>query len=41
LKLRDGEKVIAETGVIVYMKNIELKTEVKGGLLKGRTCGRI
>ena len=35
LRLEDGEEVIAETGAMVYMKNVELKTEVKGGLLKG------
>ncbi len=35
LRLRDGEEVVAETGAMVYMKNVELKTEVKGGLLKG------
>ncbi len=35
LKLRDGEEVIAEAGAMVYMKNVELKTEVKGGLFGG------
>ncbi len=35
IELDDGEEIIAETGAMVYMKNIELKTEIKGGLLKG------
>ncbi len=35
LKLRDGEEVLAEAGAMVYMKNVELKTEVKGGLFGG------
>jgi len=35
LELEDGEEVIAETGAMVYMRNIELKTEVKGGLFRG------
>ncbi len=35
LKLRTGEEVVAETGAMVYMKNVELKTEMKGGLLGG------
>ncbi|WP_202320249.1 TIGR00266 family protein [Archaeoglobus neptunius] len=35
LKLKNGEEVVAETGAMVYMKNVELKTEMKGGLLGG------
>lgn len=35
LKLRPGEEVLAETGAMVYMKDVELKTEMKGGLLGG------
>ncbi len=35
LRLRDGEEVLAEAGAMVYMKNVELKTEVKGGLFGG------
>lgn len=35
LKLRSGEEVVAETGAMVYMRNVELKTEMKGGLLSG------
>ncbi len=35
IELESGEEVIAETGAMVYMRNIELKTEVKGGLLGG------
>lgn len=35
LKLRDGEEIVAETGAMVYMNNVELKTEMKGGLFKG------
>ncbi len=35
LKLKPGEEVIAETGAMVYMKDVELKTEMKGGLLGG------
>ena len=31
----ENEEVIAETGAMVYMKNVELKTEMKGGLLGG------
>ena len=31
----ENEEVIAETGAMVYMKNVELKTETKGGLLGG------
>jgi uncharacterized protein (TIGR00266 family) len=35
IELEDGEEVIAETGAMVYMKNIELKTEMKGGIFGG------
>ncbi|WP_456468979.1 TIGR00266 family protein [Archaeoglobus sp.] len=35
LKLGNGEEVVAETGAMVYMRNVELKTEMKGGLLGG------
>ena len=35
LKLRDGEEVLAEAGAMVYMRNVELKTEVRGGILGG------
>jgi len=35
LKLKPGEEVLAETGAMVYMKDVELKTEMKGGLLGG------
>ncbi len=35
LKLKDGEEVLAEAGAMVYMKNVELKTEVKGGIFGG------
>ena len=35
LKLGSGEEVVAETGAMVYMRNVELKTEMKGGLLSG------
>ncbi|RLI80265.1 TIGR00266 family protein [Archaeoglobales archaeon] len=31
----ENEEVIAETGAMVYMKNVELKTEMKGGLFGG------
>ena len=33
LNLEDGEEIQAETGAMVYMKNIKLKTEMKGGIL--------
>lgn len=33
LKMEDGEEVQAETGAMVYMRNVELKTQMKGGLL--------
>jgi len=35
LRLEDGEEVVAEAGAMVYMKNVELKTEVKGGIFGG------
>lgn len=35
LKMEDGEEVQAETGAMVYMRNVELKTQMKGGLLGG------
>lgn len=35
LKMEDGEEVQAETGAMVYMRNVELKTQMKGGLLSG------
>lgn len=35
LKLKSGEEVVAETGAMVYMRNVELKTEMKGGLFGG------
>jgi uncharacterized protein (TIGR00266 family) len=35
LELESGEEVQAETGAMVYMKNVELKTEMKGGLFGG------
>ncbi len=35
LRLRDGEDVLAEAGAMVYMKNVELKTEVRGGIFGG------
>jgi uncharacterized protein (TIGR00266 family) len=35
LRLKPGEEVLAETGAMVYMKDVELKTEMKGGLLGG------
>ncbi|AEA46213.1 TIGR00266 family protein [Archaeoglobus veneficus] len=35
VELEDGEEIVAETGAMVYMRNVELKTEVKGGLLAG------
>jgi uncharacterized protein (TIGR00266 family) len=35
LELDSGEEVQAETGAMVYMKNVELKTEMKGGLFGG------
>lgn len=35
LELEKGEEVQAETGAMVYMRNVELKTEMKGGLLGG------
>jgi len=35
LRLRDGEEVLAEAGAMVYMRNVELKTEVRGGILGG------
>jgi len=35
LRLNAGEEVLAETGAMIYMKGVELKTEAKGGLLGG------
>lgn len=35
LELESGEEVQAETGAMVYMRNVELKTEMKGGLFGG------
>uniref|UniRef100_A0A7C3RKC1 TIGR00266 family protein n=1 Tax=Archaeoglobus fulgidus TaxID=2234 RepID=A0A7C3RKC1_ARCFL len=35
LRLKPGEEVLAETGAMVYMKDVELKTEMKGGMLGG------
>ncbi|MEM2071096.1 MAG: TIGR00266 family protein [Archaeoglobaceae archaeon] len=35
LELEGGEEVIAESGAMVYMRNVELATEVKGGILSG------
>jgi uncharacterized protein (TIGR00266 family) len=35
LELDSGEEVQAETGAMVYMRNVELKTEMKGGLFGG------
>jgi len=35
LEMENNEEVQAESGAMVYMKNVELKTEVKGGLLGG------
>ncbi len=35
IELERGEEVIAETGAMVYMRDVELKTQLKGGLLKG------
>ncbi len=35
IRMEDGEEVIAETGAMVYMKNLELKTELRGGILEG------
>jgi len=31
----ENEEVIAETGAMVYMKNVELRTEMRGGLFGG------
>jgi uncharacterized protein (TIGR00266 family) len=35
LELESGEEVQAETGAMVYMRNVELKTEMKGGIFGG------
>lgn len=35
LELENGEEVLAEPGAMVYMKNVELSPEIKGGLLSG------
>ncbi len=35
VKLSPGEEIIAETGAMAYMKNVEIKTGIKGGLLGG------
>jgi uncharacterized protein (TIGR00266 family) len=35
LELDKGEEVIAETGAMVYMRNVELKTQMKGGIIGG------
>ncbi len=35
VELESGEEIIAETGAMVYMRNMELKTEMKGGILGG------
>ncbi|RLI83598.1 TIGR00266 family protein [Archaeoglobales archaeon] len=35
LELESGEEVQAETGAMVYMRNVELKTEMKGGFFGG------
>ncbi len=35
LRLNAGEEVLAETGAMIYMKGVELKTEAKGGFLGG------
>ncbi len=35
LELEAGEEVIAESGAMVYMRNVELVTEVKGGIFGG------
>jgi len=35
IELNSGEEVIAESGAMVYMKGVELKTEAKGGIFGG------
>ncbi len=34
-ELESGDEIQAETGAMVYMRNVELKTEMKGGLFGG------
>jgi len=35
LELEDGEEVLAEPGAMVYMRNVEISPEVRGGILGG------
>ncbi len=35
VKMRKGEELLAESGAMVYMSGVELKTEMKGGILGG------
>lgn len=35
IEMEPGEEILAEAGAMVYMKGVELKTEVKGGLFGG------
>ena len=35
LRLNVGEEVLAETGAMIYMRGVKLKTEAKGGFLGG------
>ncbi len=35
IEMNSGEEILAETGAMVYMRGVEIKTEAKGGFLGG------